>query len=432
MPSQGQWVNGPKEVSMARRRYQKGSLVPKTGIPKNGLWIGRWREDVIQSEGTITRPYKWEVLGTLQDYPTRKLALRALEARLSTINSPTYRARPTATFAEFANRWDATVLSQHKPSTQSSTRSQLRNRLLPELGNCALKDLDGERLQAFVSGCHCNAKTIRNLVATLRMMWSSARAWSYVAHDPFTGLVLPKRGLVQTFTFSLEETQRIVASASEPYKTFYSIPVKWGMVGRMQNTGQACVAAKRFIIHEKIADTFVSRFKNELEKLKPGDPMDPETSLGPLCTEGALNGVLKQIDTAVKGGAKVLLGGKKLNRRGFFLEPTILTDVKPDNPAFHQEFFAPVAMVFRVTNEKEAVDVANDSPYGLGATVITKDVERGKRIARQVDSGMVFINQATGTAPDLPFGGVKNSGYGRELSHLGIGEFVNKKLIRVA
>jgi len=208
--------------------------------------------------------------------------------------------------------------------------------------------------------------------------------------------------------------------------------VKWGVIGRMQNTGQACVAAKRFIIQDGIADTFLDRFRNELAKLRPGDPMDPETSLGPLCTRGALDGVLKQIDTAVKGGAKVLLGGKKLNRRGFFLEPTILTDVKSDNPAFHQEFFAPVAMVFRVKDEREAVDVANDSPYGLGAAVITKDVERGKRIARQVDSGMVFINQATGTAPDLPFGGVKNSGYGRELSHLGIGEFVNKKLIHVA
>ncbi len=208
--------------------------------------------------------------------------------------------------------------------------------------------------------------------------------------------------------------------------------VKWGVIGRMQNTGQACVAAKRFIIQDSIADAFVSRFKNELDKLKPGDPMDPETTLGPLCTEAALKGVLGQIDAAVKGGAKVLLGGKKLNQRGFFLEPTILTDVKPDNPVFHQEFFAPVAMVFRVKNEKEAVDLANDSPYGLGATVITKDVERGKRIARQVESGMVFINQATGTAPDLPFGGVKNSGYGRELSHLGIGEFVNKKLIHVA
>src|SRR6266704_6418505 len=205
----GQWVNGPKEGPMARRRYQKGSLLPKHGLPQNGLWVGRWREDVIQSDGTIARPYKWEVLGTIEDYPTRKLALRALEARLSTINSPTYRARPTAAFAEFANRWDATVLSQHKPSTQSSIRSQLRKWLLPELGDCALKDLDGQKIQAFVSNCNTNPKTIRNLVATLRMMWNSARAWGYVAHDPFDGLVLPKRGLVHAFTLSLEDTQRI-------------------------------------------------------------------------------------------------------------------------------------------------------------------------------------------------------------------------------
>lgn len=216
---------------MARRRYQKGSLVPNRGIPANGLWVGRWREDVIQPDGTITRPYKWEVLGTIQHYPTRKLALRALEARLTTINSPTYRARPTATFAEFANRWDATALSQHKPSTQSSIRSQLRKWLVPQLGSCALKDLDGQRLQAFVSNCRCNPKTIRNLVATLRMMWNSARAWGYVAHSPFEGLVLPKRGLVRTFTLSLEEIKCLFDSASEPYKTFYSILAETGIRG---------------------------------------------------------------------------------------------------------------------------------------------------------------------------------------------------------
>jgi len=185
---------------MARRRYQRGSLLPKTGTPSNGLWIGRWREDVIQPDGTIARRYKWEVLGTIEDYPTRRLALRVLEARLSTINSPTYRARPTATFAEFAKRWDATVLSQHKPSTQSSTRSQLRKWLLPQLGDCPLKDLDGQRLQGFVSACGCNSKTVRNLIGTVRMMWNSARAWGYVAHDPFDGLVLPKRDLAQRST----------------------------------------------------------------------------------------------------------------------------------------------------------------------------------------------------------------------------------------
>jgi integrase len=179
----------------------------------------------------MNRRNPWLQAGTGQDYPTRKLALRALEARLTTINSPTYRARPTATLADFANRWDATVLSQHKRSTQSSTRSQLRKWLLPELGTCALKDLDGQRLQAFISSCHCNPKTIRNLVATLRMMWNSARAWGYVAHSPFEGLVLPKRGLVRAFTLSLEEIQRLVNSASEPYKTFYSILAETGIRG---------------------------------------------------------------------------------------------------------------------------------------------------------------------------------------------------------
>jgi len=200
----------------------------------------------------------------------------------------------------------------------------------------------------------------------------------------------------------------------------------------MNNTGECCVAAKRFILHEKIADTFLDRFKKALEKLVPGDPMDSKTTLGPLCTKGALDLVQKQIKTAVDAGAKVLLGGKRLDRPGYFLEPTILTDIEPKNPAYYQEFFAPVALIFRVKNEEEAVKLANDSPYGLGGSVITRDIERGKRIARRIETGMVFINRSTWTAPDLPFGGVKNSGYGRELSDLGIGEFVNKKLIRIA
>ncbi len=208
--------------------------------------------------------------------------------------------------------------------------------------------------------------------------------------------------------------------------------IKWGVWGRMNNTGQCCVAAKRFILDEKIADAFMVRFTKELEQLVPGDPMEEKTTLGPLCTSGALDLVQKQIKTAVAGGAQVLIGGNRLNRKGYFLAPTILTGIRPENPAYYQEFFAPVALIFRVKNEQEAVTLANDSPYGLGGTVITKDIERGKRVARQIETGMVFINQATWTAPDLPFGGVKNSGYGRELSDLGIGEFVNKKLIRVA
>ncbi len=160
--------------------------------------------------------------------------------------------------------------------------------------------------------------------------------------------------------------------------------------------------------------------------------MDPNTTLGPLCTKGALELVESQIQMAVDGGAKVLTGGRRLNRPGYFLEPTILTDITPENPAFHVEFFAPVALIFRVKNEQEAIDLANDSPYGLGGSVITKIFSEGSALRAKIDTGMVFINQSTWTAPDLPFGGVKNSGYGRELSDLGISEFVNKKLIRVA
>jgi succinate-semialdehyde dehydrogenase/glutarate-semialdehyde dehydrogenase len=208
--------------------------------------------------------------------------------------------------------------------------------------------------------------------------------------------------------------------------------VKWGVWGRMNNTVQSCVAAKRFILDDKIADVFLDRLTQEFQNLVPGDPMDPQTTLGPLCTQAAMDLVEKQIQSAVAGGATVLLGGKRFGRPGYFLEPTILTGLTSDNPAIYQEFFAPVALIFRVHGDQEAIALANDSPYGLGGSIMTASIERGKRVASQIDSGMVFINQVTWTAPDLPFGGVKNSGYGRELSNLGISEFVNKKLIRVA
>jgi succinate-semialdehyde dehydrogenase/glutarate-semialdehyde dehydrogenase len=208
--------------------------------------------------------------------------------------------------------------------------------------------------------------------------------------------------------------------------------IHWAVFGRMTNAGQDCAGAKRFILEDTIADEFLRRFESELAKYVPGDPTDPKTTLAPLCTEGALHLAERQLNAAVKAGAKVVLGGKRANHKGYFLEPTILTEVGPDNPVYYQELFCPVAMLFRVKTDDEVVKLANDSPYGLGGSIITNDVERGKKIARQIDTGMVFINQACWSAPDLPFGGVKNSGYGRELSDLGIGEFVNKKLIRVA
>ena len=208
--------------------------------------------------------------------------------------------------------------------------------------------------------------------------------------------------------------------------------VAWAVWAKMNNTGQCCVAGKRFIVVEALADRFLEKFQAALAALQPGDPMDKATTLGPLSTESALVQLLDQVDRAVAGGAKVVMGGKRIDRPGSFMQPTILTNIQPGNPGFRDEFFGPVALFFRVKNEDEAVALANDSDFGLGGSVFTKDEARGKRVANRVDTGMMFINHPTWTTPDLPFGGIKNSGYGRELSSSGIQEFVNKKLIRTA
>ena len=199
---------------------------------------------------------------------------------------------------------------------------------------------------------------------------------------------------------------------------------------RMLNDGQQCTAAKRFIVSEKVADRFLSGFADALKKLQPGDPMAQETTLPPLSSESQLETLESQIDAAVSHGAKVLLGGKRVERPGAFLEPTILTDVRPDSPAYREEFFGPVALFFRAKDDADAVRLANDTPFGLGGAIFTEDQERGKKLAAQVESGMVWVNHPTLSSPELPFGGVKNSGFGRELSSLGITEFVNKKLVR--
>ena len=206
--------------------------------------------------------------------------------------------------------------------------------------------------------------------------------------------------------------------------------VKWAVWGRMYNTGQTCCAAKRFIVVEELADKFLQGFKAALSDFKPGNPLDEKTLLGPLSTESALLGLLKQLEVAVANGAKVLMGGKRIDRPGSFMEPTILTDVQPKNPAFRDEFFGPVAMFFRVKDEEDAVALANDSDFGLGGSVFTKDIARGKRVASRIDTGMMFINNISWSDAELPFGGIKASGYGRELGDMGIQQFVNKKLVR--
>ncbi|MDO8718280.1 MAG: NAD-dependent succinate-semialdehyde dehydrogenase [Polaromonas sp.] len=208
--------------------------------------------------------------------------------------------------------------------------------------------------------------------------------------------------------------------------------VKCAVSGRMGNSGQACTASKRFIVVDALADRFLEKFQAAMANFAPGDPLDKQTTLAPLSSAEALDNLLGQVQRAVAGGARVVMGGARMDHAGAFMQPTILTDISESNPAYKEEFFGPVALFFRVADEAAAVALANDSPFGLGGSVFTQDIARGKRVARQIDTGMVFINAPASSSPELPFGGVKNSGYGRELSGAGIQEFVNKKLIRVA
>lgn len=208
--------------------------------------------------------------------------------------------------------------------------------------------------------------------------------------------------------------------------------IKHAVSGRMGNSGQACTASKRFIVVEALASSFLEKFEAALGEFAPGDPLDKATTLAPLSSSQALKDLLKQVDSAVSSGARVVIGGKRIDGLpGNFMQPTILTDISASNPAYKEEFFGPVALFFRVADEDAAIALANDSPFGLGGSVFTQDIERGKSVARKIDTGMVFINSGAVSSPELPFGGVKNSGYGRELSSAGIQEFVNKKLIRV-
>ncbi|MCA9013384.1 MAG: NAD-dependent succinate-semialdehyde dehydrogenase [Planctomycetaceae bacterium] len=208
-----------------------------------------------------------------------------------------------------------------------------------------------------------------------------------------------------------------------------SAVVEMAVKGRMVNAGQSCVASKRFIVVESLAKPFMDEFKQRIDAMKMGDPMDESTDIGPLSTEAAAENLLKQVESAVNAGASLIIGGDRPQRPGAFFNPTILTDITPEMPTYDQELFGPVASVYVVKDEAAAIKLANDSSYGLGGSVYTSDIARGRRAAEQIESGMVFINQPTRSQAELPFGGIKNSGYGRELSALGIMEFINKKLI---
>ncbi len=198
---------------------------------------------------------------------------------------------------------------------------------------------------------------------------------------------------------------------------------------RYQNTGQSCIAAKRFIVVEAIADAFTEKFAVAASKLKLGDPLDRETQIGPMARGDLRESLEQQLAASVRMGARVVLGGKRVAGKGYFFEPTIVTRVTPEMSLFREETFGPVAAVIRANDTEHAIELANDSLFGLGGNLWTGDIERGRRIARRLESGGVFINGMTASDPRLPFGGVKHSGYGRELSSFGIREFVNVQTV---
>jgi succinate-semialdehyde dehydrogenase/glutarate-semialdehyde dehydrogenase len=204
-----------------------------------------------------------------------------------------------------------------------------------------------------------------------------------------------------------------------------SIAVK----ARLINNGQSCIASKRFIVVEKIYESFTQKFVNAMNQVKIGDPMDESVELGPIAREDLLYELDSLIKESVSKGAKILTGGKVLPGKGYYYSPTILDNLKKGMPAYDDEIFGPVASLIKAKDAEDAVRIANDSPFGLGASIWTKDINKAKRMATEIESGCVFINGMVKSDPRLPFGGIKNSGYGRELSHYGIKEFVNIKSV---
>jgi len=207
--------------------------------------------------------------------------------------------------------------------------------------------------------------------------------------------------------------------------------VSTAVQARTINNGQSCIAAKRFIVHQEIAPRFTQLFVERMAALKVGDPLLETTDIGPLATEEVLQGLVDQVDRTVRLGAKVLLGGKRLPRPGWFFPPTVLADIPPGSPAFNDELFGPVAALFVVPNLEQAIQMANDTPFGLGSCLWSHDTREQDYFIEHIQAGLAFVNSMVASDPRLPFGGVKQSGYGRELGCHGIREFVNIKSVVV-
>jgi len=254
-----------------------------------------------------------------------------------------------------------------------------------------------------------------------------------VAAVTLTGSEGAGREVASTAGRNLKKTV-IELGGSDPFIVMPSADIdsasKTAVTARMINNGQSCIAAKRFIVHEKIYDGFMQRFVAGVAALKVGDPIDPKTQVGPLATGQLRDDLEKQVNATVAAGARVQVGGKRIDRAGYFFEPTVLSDIPAGAPAESQELFGPVASVWKVASIDEAIERANGTSFGLGASAWTEDANERVRFIRDIEAGLVFINGMVASEPALPFGGVKSSGYGRELGAFGIREFVNIKSVK--
>jgi succinate-semialdehyde dehydrogenase/glutarate-semialdehyde dehydrogenase len=233
---------------------------------------------------------------------------------------------------------------------------------------------------------------------------------------------------IKKSVLELGGSDAFIVMPSADFESALSTAVK----ARTINTGQSCIAAKRFMIADQIYDEFLDQFVARMRALKVGDPMDPATEIGPLATEQILQGVRDQVQRSIAAGAKLLTGGNRIHGPGFFYEPTVLVDVPKESPAYREEVFGPVAAIFRVHDAPDAIALANDTTFGLGSSAWTNDREEQKLFTSELDTGMVFINAMVASDPRLPFGGVKRSGFGRELGAVGIREFTNTKTIWIS
>jgi len=255
-----------------------------------------------------------------------------------------------------------------------------------------------------------------------------------VAAVTLTGSEGAGREVASTAGRNLKKTV-IELGGSDPFivmpSTDLDSAAKTAVTARMINNGQSCIAAKRFIIHEKIYDEFMRRFVEGVSELRVGDPMHPKTQVGPLATAQIRDDLESQVDATVAAGARVHTGGKRIDGPGYFFQPTVLSDIPAGSPAESQELFGPVASVWKVASIEEAIERANGTSFGLGASAWTEEAGERARFVRDIEAGLVFINGMVASEPALPFGGVKSSGYGRELGAFGIREFVNIKSVKL-